>query len=55
MELGAGLGVVGLTAAKLGAQVVVTDLAAVLPGLQQNIQVWHRSCSRDPPLDGSNR
>lgn len=38
IEVGAGVGVVGLTAAALGAQVVLTDLAAVLPGLQQNIQ-----------------
>jgi protein N-lysine methyltransferase METTL21D len=39
IEVGAGVGIVGLTAAALGAQVVLTDLAAVLPGLRQNIQV----------------
>ncbi len=30
---------VGLTAALLGADVVLTDLPAVLPGLQRNVEV----------------
>lgn len=37
--VGAGLGVVGLTAAALGAEVVLTDLPSVLPGLHRNIEV----------------
>jgi len=31
--------VVGLTAALLGAHVVLTDLPAVLPGLRRNVEV----------------
>lgn len=46
IEVGAGVGIVGLTAAALGAQVVLTDLVAVLPGLWQNIQV---QCKRLHP------
>ncbi|KAJ9585072.1 hypothetical protein L9F63_020580 [Diploptera punctata] len=44
LELGAGLGCVGLTAACLGAQVMMTDLPEVMPLLEMNIemnrQVW---------------
>ncbi len=39
IEVGAGVGLVGLTAAQLGARVLLTDLGPVLPGLRQNIQV----------------
>ncbi|DBA98948.1 hypothetical protein WJX77_006801 [Trebouxia sp. C0004] len=39
IELGAGTGVVGLTAALLGALVVLTDLPIYLSGLERNVQV----------------
>lgn len=39
LELGAGLGCVGMVAACLGAEVVLTDLATVLPALNKNIQM----------------
>ncbi|XP_012263632.1 protein N-lysine methyltransferase METTL21D-like [Athalia rosae] len=39
LELGAGLGCVGMTAACLGAEVVLTDLANVLPALNKNIEM----------------
>ena len=39
IEIGAGVGLAGLTAAQLGAQVVLTDLPDVLPGLHCNIEV----------------
>lgn len=37
IELGSGPGLAGLLAAKLGAQVVITDKAVVLPLIQENI------------------
>ncbi|CAE8590220.1 unnamed protein product [Polarella glacialis] len=37
LELGAGLGLVGLTLAKLGAQVVATERALALPLLRRNV------------------
>jgi hypothetical protein len=37
VELGAGVGVAGLAAARLGARVVLTDLARVLPLLEENL------------------
>lgn len=38
VELGAGVGAVGVAAAKLGARVVVTDIAKVLPLLEANLE-----------------
>jgi predicted nicotinamide N-methyase len=38
LELGAGCGLAGMLAAALGAQVTVTDMAAVIPHLQANIE-----------------
>jgi nicotinamide N-methyltransferase len=65
VELGAGTGVPGLVAAAMGADVVLTDIQALIPGLQRNIDenglgekakamalVWGDGCSGiDPPVD----
>jgi predicted nicotinamide N-methyase len=37
LELGSGPGLAGLLAAKLGARVVITDKAVVLPLIRENI------------------
>ena len=39
LELGSGTGVVGLTAAAMGAQVTLTDKPGLLEHLQKNIEV----------------
>ncbi|CAM6026519.1 unnamed protein product [Sphagnum balticum] len=39
LELGAGTGMVGVLAARLGAHVTLTDLAHVLPNLEQNVEL----------------
>lgn len=65
VELGAGTGIPGLVAAVMGADVVLTDIQALIPGLQRNIDenglgekakamalVWGHGCSGlDPPVD----
>lgn len=37
VELGAGVGLVGLALAAMGAQVTITDVGKVLPLMQQNL------------------
>eukprot|EP00850_Spirogloea_muscicola_P017741 SM000155S01670 [mRNA] locus=s155:308468:309583:+ [translate_table: standard] len=65
VELGAGTGLPGLVAAALGAEVVVTDRPALLPGLERNVAInelgalartapleWGGDCSSLlPPVD----
>jgi predicted nicotinamide N-methyase len=46
LELGSGVGVVGLAAAALGANVVMTDLPYVMPSLQRNIDVTQEAWSK---------
>lgn len=59
LELGAGLGCVGLTAACLGGNVTVTDLPEVLPALLSNIEsnktVWEKNGGtiKAKPIDWS--
>jgi len=47
VELGAGLGLVGLLAGKRGARVTLTDIAALLPSLQLNLDA--NQCAPDTP------
>lgn len=39
VEIGAGMGLPGITAASLGSRVFLTDKAEILPGLQRNVDV----------------
>ncbi|KAJ8945894.1 hypothetical protein NQ318_002736, partial [Aromia moschata] len=56
LELGAGVGCVGLTAVCLGANVLLTDLSEVLPSLKLNVHSnksnWHngKGCADVAPL-----
>ena len=46
-ELGCGTGVVGLSAAALGGEVILTDLPVYIPAVQENIQAnTHRHTGR---------
>ncbi len=46
LELGSGTGIVGITAALLGAHVMLTDRVDMLPLLQRNVQVHAEAISR---------
>lgn len=46
LELGSGTGIVGITAALLGAHVVLTDRTDTLPLLQRNVQLHAEAISQ---------
>jgi len=51
VELGAGVGLVGMALAALGAQVVLTDQAYTLPLLRRNVQVNFSGRARAPAVE----
>lgn len=51
VELGAGVGLVGMALAALGAQVVLTDQAYTLPLLRRNVQVNFSGRARAPEVE----